>query len=121
MQVNIANDEDEEEDDTDHVAHIFKELLIDTPQDLLFKVDITIKSFITKLGLFQNIESTNTINTLVDDALKHLITYINTTVPHVNPMSYSFTTSNNLCYNNYEFKGLMIDSGKATRSTGGIG
>ena len=36
-------------------------------------------------------------------------------------MPYSFTKSADLRYNESEFKGLLIDSGAATRSTGGIG
>ena len=121
LQDYIVNYEGEEEDDTDDVAHFFKELLIDASQDLFLNINTTNELFLTRLGPLQNIESANTINTLAENAFKHQITSADTTVPFVNPTPYSFTTSTDMRYNDSKFKGLLIHSGVATRSTGGLG
>lgn len=121
LQQYIINYEGEEDDDTADVAHFFKELLIDAPQDLSLDTDTTNELFLTQLDPLQNIESTNTINLLADNAFKHQITSADTTIPLANPMPYNFTTSIDLRYNDSEFKGLLINSGAATRSTGGVG
>ena len=112
---------DDEDDDTDDVAYFFKKLSIDTSKDLSPDVDKTDELFLTSLGALQNIESTNTINLLADNAFKHQITFADGTVALIDPVPYSFTTSTDLRYDESEFKGLLIDSGTATRSTGGIG
>ncbi len=121
LQDYIVNFEVEEEDDTDDVAHFFKELLIDASQDLSPDIDTKNELFLTQLGPLQNIESANTVNILADNAFKNQITSTNTTVLLVNPIPYSFTTSIDLRYNDSEFKGLLIDSGAAIRFTGGVG
>ncbi len=85
MRQYIINYEGEEDDDTDDdVAHFFKELLIDAPQDLSLDTDTTNELFLTQLGPLQNIESTITTNLLADNAFKHQITSADTTVPLVN-------------------------------------
>ena len=121
MQDYIINHEDKEKDNIDNIAHFFKELLIDAPQDLFSDINITNKLFLTWLGSLQNIELANTVNTLADNVFKHQITSADTTVLLVNPTPYSFTILTNMRYNDSEFKGLLIDSGAATRSTGGLG
>lgn len=83
-------------------------------------MDTTNKLFIPKYGFFQNIKSINTINTQADNAFKYQISSVDTIGLFVNSMSYSFTISTNLRYNNYKFKGLLIDLSAATRSTSGI-
>lgn len=65
------NYEGKKEDNIDDVAQYFKKLLINIVQDLSIDADIMNKLFITKLGLLQNIELTNTINILADNAFKH--------------------------------------------------
>ena len=95
-------------------------MLIDVPQDLSINTDTTNELFLIYLGLFQNIESINTINTLVDNAFKHQITSADNIVPLINLMPYSFTTSSNIRCNNSEFKRLLIDPSTDTRSIDGV-
>lgn len=121
MQQYIINYKGEEDDDTDDVAHFFKELLINAPHNLSLDIDTTNELFLTQLSPLQNTKLTNTINLLADNAFKHQITSADTTISFVNPMPYNFTTLINLRYNDSKFKGLLIDSGAATRSTGGVG
>ena len=122
MQQYIAHYEgNDEDDDTDDVAYFFKELSIDASKDLLPDVDITDELFLTSIGALQNIESTNTINLLANNAFKHQITSADGTVALTAPVPYSFTTLTDSQYDKSEFTGLLIDSGAATRSTGGIG
>ena len=59
----------------DNITHFFKDLLIDAFQEFLSNVDTTNKLFLIKLGPLQNVESSNTINTLADNAFKHQIIY----------------------------------------------
>ena len=115
------NYEDEKEDDKDDVAHFFKELLIDAPQDLFLDIDTTNELFLTRLGPLQKIKSANTINTMADNAFKHQITSADTTVSLVNPTLYRFIISTNMQYNDSKFKALLIDLGAATQSTSGLG
>ena len=62
------------------------------------------------------------VNTLADNAFKHQITLSDKTVlPITIPTPYLFNSSTDLQYNDIKFKGLLIDSGASTRSTGGIG
>ncbi len=121
MQDYILKYKDENENNTDDVTYFFKELLIDIPQDLSTDADTTNKLFITKLSLFQNIKSTNTINILTDHTFKYQISSANTTILFLNPTSYSFTISTDMQYNNFEFKGLLIDSGTAIWSISDLG
>ena len=80
----------------DDVAHFFKELLIDAPQDLSTNADMTNELFLTQLGPLQNIKSTNTINTLANNAFKHQITSADTNVFLINHTPYNFTISTNI-------------------------
>lgn len=114
------NYEGKKEDDTNNIAHFFKELLIDTLQDILSDIDTTNELFITKFDLFQNIRSTNTINTLVNNTFKYQIKSAVITVPLVNLIPYCLTTLTNLCYKDCKFKELLINLGIVTRSTGSI-
>lgn len=65
------NYKNEKEDDIDNVAHFFKKLLIDAPQDLLSDAETRIELFIIKIGPLSNIKSANTINTLADNGFKY--------------------------------------------------
>ena len=68
-------------------------------------------------------ESTNTAGILADKTLQHRITSIDNTIfpTCAEPSPYSFTLSSTSRYDKTEFKGLLIDSGAAVKSTGGIG
>ena len=66
--------------------------------------------FLTQIGLLQNIESINTINILANNAFKHQITFVDTTLALVNLILYSFIISIKLQYNNFMFKELLIYS-----------
>lgn len=120
MQDYIINYDGEKKDDINDIAHFFKELLIDAPQGLSPDIDTTNKLFLTQFSFFQNMESVNTVNTLADNAFKHQITFADIIVSFINPTFYSFITLTSMRYNNFEFKGLLIDSGAATWSTGGL-
>ena len=113
-----GNDED---NDTNDVAYFFKELSIDASKDFLPNEDTIDELFFISIGALQNIESTNTINLLANNVFKYQITSADGIVALTAPVPYSFTISTNLQYDKSEFKGLLIDSGAATRSTGGIG
>lgn len=102
------------------MAYFFRDLSIDTSKDPPLDVEATTGLFNTSIGTLQNIESTNAINLLTDGAFKHRMTSLDDTTGSVS-MPYSFTTSTDSRYDESEFKGLLIDFGAATRSTGGIG
>lgn len=78
------------------------------------------ESFFTSFGALDNSESWNATAMLADQAFKHRITS-ETVTPSapIAPYCYSATTESR--YGPSEFKGLLIDSGAAIRSTGGIG
>ena len=80
--------------------------------------------FCTSLGTLKNSDCILTTNLLTDHAAKHQITDIdesenssteNTSIP------YAYTSSTSSKYDDTKFKGLLIDSNAATRSTGDIG
>ena len=78
------------------------------------------ESFFTSLGELENSESRITTGLLADNSFRHWITSKDDTITLTSPKSYSYNTSTGSRYNDTEFKGLLIDSGAATRSTGGI-
>ena len=70
----------------------------------------------------EGLEPITVVNTLADNVFKHQITRCDETVsPITDPAPYVFNSSTDSQYNNAEFKGLLIDSGASTQSTGGIG
>ena len=115
--------------DDDDTAQFFEKLLIDTASDRAAPVPTSAsaldssKTFLTSFGEMITAESTSTTNILADKALKHRITSIDDTVSATlaEPRPYSFSTFPTSRYNETEFKGLLIDSGAAVKSTGGIG
>ena len=115
--------------DDDDTAQFFEELLINTASDCAAPVPtsasalVSSETFLTSFGKMMTAESTNTTNILADKALKHQITSIDDTVSPTSaePRPYSFSTSSTSRYNETEFKRLLIDSGAAVKSTGGIG
>ena len=77
--------------------------------------------FLTSIGRIKIPESEQTTNLLADNSFKYRITSTDKTITSIAPIPYTFSTSSNSRYDESEFKGLLIDSGAATRSTGGIG
>lgn len=96
MQNYIVNNKDKKEDNIDQITHIFKEVLIDTPQNLFLNIDTINKLVFTQLGFFQNIKLANIVNNLANNASKYQITSANIIVPFINPIPYIFTTSTNI-------------------------
>lgn len=90
------NYEGKKKDDTNDIAHFFKKLLIDVPQNLFLNINITNKLFLIQLGYFQNIESANIIIIQANNAFKHQIISADTTILLINLTPYSFTTSTNI-------------------------
>ena len=91
-----------------------------TPKPELFYIES--EQFQTSFGQLKGSESITVVNTLADNAFKHRITLSDETVsPITVPAPYVFNSSTDSRYNDSEFKGLLIDSGASTRSTGGIG
>lgn len=116
--------EDRNADDTDDVAQFFEELSINAA-DTNPTSDSTPKPpselFTTYFGTFQNTDFLATTNLLADKVFQHRITSKDKTIAPTEPKPYSFNAATSSRYNNSEFKGLLIDSGAATRSTAGIG
>ena len=71
----------------------------------------------------RNKKSITTVNLLSDSSFKHRLTAKNSTVPHTTtkPQPFMFNVFTSFWYDDTEFKGLLIDSRAATRSTDGIG
>ena len=86
--------------------------------------------FCTSLGTLKNSDCILTTNLLTDHAAKHQITDIDesetssTEDSNINmensSISYAYTSSTSSKYNDTKFKGLLIDSNAATRSTDNI-
>ena len=106
---------------TDDVAYFLEELSIDIFKNLLPNVDIIDELFFASINAIQNIESTNTINLLANNAFKYQIIFADSIIAFIVPRPYSFTILTKLQYDKLEFKELLIHTGTATRSTGGIG
>lgn len=98
-----------------------EELSIDTFKNLLPNVDIIDELFFASINAIQNIKSTNTINFLANNAFKYEIIFADSIIAFIVPRPYSFTILTKLQYDKLEFKGLLIDTSTATRSTSGIG
>lgn len=81
------------------------------------------ETFFTSFGEMLNAESMDTTSLLADKAFKHRITSTdNTAAPTPAILGpYNFNTTTDIQYDDTKFKGLLIDSGAATRSTGGVG
>ena len=80
--------------------------------------------FCTSLSMLKNSDCILTTNLLTDHAAKHQITDIDeseTSSTENSSIPYAYTSSTSSKYDDTEFKGLLIDSGAATRSTGDIG
>lgn len=106
--------------DEDEVAHFFEELSIQaepTPAD----TKPVNESYFTSLGEMHNDEPTAITNQLANNACKHRVTVKDIAAAPTPPEPYIFSVSTDSRYDDSEFKGLLIDSGAATRSTGGIG
>ena len=95
--------------------------MVDTTSQDLSPEDIPSESFFTSFGELQNAEPTTTVQLLADKALEHRITFKDNTVAPVPPKPYCYNMFTESRYDESEFKGLLIDSGAAIRSTGGIG
>ena len=113
-------------DDDEGIAQYFGNLSIDTHDD--YTTESTPESFYTEseqfhtsIGQLQGSESVTVVNTLADNAFKHRITLSDETASPISSAPYVFNSSTDSRYNDTEFKGLLIDSGASTRSTGGIG
>lgn len=83
--------------------------------------NIELKQFHTFFDELEDSKSLKVVNTLVDNTFKYQITLSDKTVPPITvPVPYTFNLSTDSRYNDTEFKGLLIDSGVSTQSTGGI-
>lgn len=108
----------------DNTAQFFKKLSIDAAPTLASASNTQpAESFFTVFGEIHSAESMATIGLLANKVFKHQITSENKTIAlaSAKPEPYSFNTSSNTQYNDLEFKSLLIDSGAAICSTGGIG
>ena len=114
----IANYEGDDEDE-DEIVHFFGDLSIEA-KDPSLDAEVATEMFHTSIGTLHAVESINAINMLTNKAFEHHITWSDNTIAPVS-VPYSFITSTDTRYDESEFKGLLIDSGAATRSTGGIG
>ncbi len=61
------------------------------------------------------------VNIFVDNIFKYQIILSDKTVSPTTFSLYFFNSLTDSQHNNTEFKGLLIDSGASTQSTGGIG
>ena len=77
------------------------------------------EQFITSLGVLDTTESSAVTKTLANDAFRHRFISSDKTFS-ITLVSYVFNVSIDSRYNFSEFKGLLIDSGTATRSTGSM-
>lgn len=77
--------------------------------------------FLTQLDFFQNTKLINTFNLIANNTFKYQIIFIDIPIFFINPISYSFTTSINLQYNESKFKKLLIGLIVAIRSKGHLG
>lgn len=112
-------------DCTDDVAQFFEELSVDVgtadkDSDFNLTSESSTEPFFTYFGTFQNTESMAIVSLLANTAFKHQITFEDDISAHAKLEPYSFNISTSSQYNNSEFKELLIDSGAATRCTGGI-
>lgn len=114
------NYESEKKDKINDITHFFKKLLMDILQDFSLDICTTNKLFLTQLSLLQKIKSANTINTLANNTFKYQITSVYIIIPLAYPISYSYTTSTNIRYNNFKFKGLLINLDAVTWFTSGF-
>ena len=123
-------------DDDDEMIQYFEELQIDL--DPVSKISATFnvqsihdedEMFCTSLNSLKNSDCILTINLFINNAAKHQITDIdesenssteNSDTENSN-ISYTYIFSTSFRYDDTEFKGLLIDSNAATRSTDGIG
>lgn len=111
-----------DKDDTDDVTHFFEELSIDTILQNSASDNSSAESFVTFFGEMQNTESMTTTSLLANKSFQYQITFKDDTVtPSANLEPYTYNTATDFRYNDSEFKGLLIDSGAAIRSTGGVG
>ena len=79
------------------------------------------EQFITSLDVLDATESSTATKILTNDAFKHcLISSDEISLIAPISVSYVFNVSIDSRYDSSEFKGLLIDSGAATRSTGGM-
>lgn len=79
------------------------------------------ESFFTFHGTLENSEPLGAASMLADNAFKHHLTHNDQTLPPPDAAPYAFNSSTASRYDSSEFKGLLIDSGAAIWSTGGIG
>lgn len=114
-----------EVDNNKGIAHYFGNLLVDSYDDYI--TDIRVESFFFQSERFyisksqlQFSEIVIIINNLDDDISNHQIIQSEWTVLFFLPTSYVFNLSNDLQYNDIEFKGLLIDSTVLVQMTGGI-
>ena len=80
--------------------------------------------FCISLGMLKNFDCILTTNLFTDHAAKHQIIDIDESeTPNIenSSISYAYISSTSFRYDDTEFKGLLIDSKAATRSTDGIG
>ena len=111
-------------DDDEDIAHYFEDLSIDADNDCTLGSEsfhMESEQFYISIGQLNNSESKSIINTLADNTFKHRITLSDETVLPTTLTPYVFNSSTDSRYNDTEFKGLLINSGASTRSTGGIG
>ena len=112
-------------EDDERVAQHFKNLSINTQNDNTPEPEsfyIESEQFHTSFGQLEGSEPITVVNTLVDNAFKHQIILNDKTVSPITDLApYVFNSSTDSRYNDAEFKGLLIDSGASTGSTGGIG
>jgi hypothetical protein len=106
------------------VTQYFEEMSISAPTPLnteltnSFLAESESESFLTSLD--ESNDTKSVINLLADKAFKHQFTSEDSIiVPTIE--SFIYTSSTESRYDDREFKGILIDSNAATRSTGGVG
>lgn len=132
----IAQYEGDQHENADDVAHFFNTYEYENPDEVTqffstMAIDSeTYKSesdwpkeseqFLTSYGVLENSESTLTTERLANNSLLHRVSKFDETVSTTALTPYIYNAISESRYGPTEFKGLLIDSGAASRSTKGL-
>lgn len=110
------------------ITQYFDQLLLDVAEDETYNSPADSsrngepdQQFFTSVGALETRQSSAITEALADYAFKHRVTMEDETVSPPELESYAFNAVTESRYDATEFKGLLIDSGASTKSTGGIG
>ena len=117
-----------EGDNPDKVTEYFDQLILDITDDEKYNSPAANhpekdenQQFFTSIGPLASSESSVITGVLNDKAFLHRMTTKDETTPPLAPVLFAFNTVTESRYDDTEFKGLLVDSGASTKSTGGLG